>query len=119
MQDRFIESFNGRLHDELLDCEIFYSLAEAKTVVESWRRHLNMPRPHGSLGYKPPGPEVFIPAMTARAAAQTRSAMPLALAPRPTVHSQKPWPLAGGGAVNGALYCLEYGVGRGKGNSGR
>jgi len=61
-------------------------IAEAKIIVESWRRHFNTVRPHGSLGYKPPAPEFFVPAMTARAAAQTRPATPPALAPRPTVH---------------------------------
>ena len=69
-ENGFIESFNARLRDELLDGEIFYTLAEAKIIVESWRRHFNTVRPHGSLGYKPPAPEVFIPAMAARAAAQ-------------------------------------------------
>jgi transposase InsO family protein len=51
-------SFNARLWDELLvllDGEIFYWLAEAKIVIESWRRHYNTVRPHGSLGYKPAG----------------------------------------------------------------
>ena len=71
---------------ELLDGEIFYTLAEAKIIVESWRRHFNTVRPHGSLGYKPPAPEVFVPAMTARAAALSRPAEPTALAPRPTAH---------------------------------
>ena len=85
-ENGFIESFNARLRDELLDGEIFYTLAEAKIVVESWRRHFNTLRPHGSLGYKPPAPEVFIPAMTARAAAQPRPATPPELASRPTVH---------------------------------
>lgn len=85
-ENGFIESFNARLRDELLDGEIFYSLAEAKIVVESWRRHFNTLRPHGSLGYKPPAPEVFIPAMTPRATTQPRPATPPALAPRPTVH---------------------------------
>jgi len=85
-ENGFIESFNARLRDELLDGEIFYTLAEAKIIVESWRRHFNTVRPHGSLGYKPPAPEVFIPAMTARAAAQPRPATPPELASRPTVH---------------------------------
>jgi transposase InsO family protein len=85
-ENGFIESFNARLRDELLDGEIFYTLAEAKIVVESWRRHFNTLRPHGSLGYKPPAPEVFVPAMTARAAAQTGPATPPALASRPTAH---------------------------------
>ena len=69
-----------RLRDELLDGEIFYSLAEAEIVIESWRRHYNTVRPHGSLGYKPPAPEVFVPAIAARAAAQPRPAPPPALA---------------------------------------
>lgn len=85
-ENGFIESFNARLRDELLDGEIFYTLAEAKIIVESWRRHFNTVRPHGSLGYKPPAPEVFIPAMTARAAAQPGPATPPELASRPTVH---------------------------------
>jgi transposase InsO family protein len=54
-------SDNARLRDELLDGEIFYSLAEARILIESWRRHYNTERPHGSLGYKPPAPDVFIP----------------------------------------------------------
>src|SRR4051812_18495094 len=49
----------GRLRDELLDGEIFYTLEEARVVVESWRRHDNSVRPRASLGYKPPAPEVF------------------------------------------------------------
>jgi putative transposase len=70
-ENGFIESFNARLRDELLDGEIFYSLAEARIVIESWRRHYNTERPHGSLGYKPPAPEVFIPAFAARAGSAT------------------------------------------------
>jgi transposase InsO family protein len=85
-ENGFIESFNARLRDELLDGEIFYSLAEAKIVIESRRRHYNTVRPQGSLGYKPPAPEVFVPAMTARAAAQTRPATPPALASRPSMN---------------------------------
>jgi putative transposase len=75
-ENGFIESFNARLRDELLDGEIFYSLAEARIVIESWRRHYNAKRPHASLGYKSPAPEVFIPAFAAPAAAQSRPAAP-------------------------------------------
>ncbi|ODA93783.1 hypothetical protein BFX40_13520 [Mesorhizobium sp. SEMIA 3007] len=57
-----MESFNARLRDELLDGEIFYALPEAKIIIESWHRHYNTVRPHGSIGFKPPAPEVFIPA---------------------------------------------------------
>ena len=85
-ENGFIESFNARLRDELLDGEIFYSLAEARIVVESWRRHNNAKRPHASLGYKPPTPEVFLPAFAARAAAQSRPAAPPALADSPTLN---------------------------------
>ncbi|KLK92599.1 integrase [Microvirga vignae] len=85
-ENGFIESFNARLRDELLDGEIFYSLKEAKIVIESWRRHYNALRPHGPLGYKPPAPEVFVPAMSARAAQQSQPAPPPALASRPSLH---------------------------------
>ena len=46
----------GRLRDELLNGEIFYTLREAQIIIESWRRHYNAIRPHASLGYKPPAP---------------------------------------------------------------
>ena len=51
-ENGFIESFNARLRDELLDGEIFYSLREAQIVIESWRRHYNAVRPHASIGYQ-------------------------------------------------------------------
>jgi transposase InsO family protein len=85
-ENGFIESFNARLRDELLDGEIFYSLKEAKVVIESWRWHYNTLRPHESLGYKPPAPEVFVPAMSARAAQQPQPPAPPALAKRPSLH---------------------------------
>jgi putative transposase len=85
-ENGFVESFNARLRDELLNGEIFYSLKEAKIVIESWRRHYNTLRPHGSIGYKPPAPEVFVPAMSTRTALQSQSAPPPALAERPSLH---------------------------------
>jgi putative transposase len=87
-ENGYIESFNARLRDELLDGEIFYSLKEAKIIIESWRRHYNTVRPHGSLGYKPPAPEVFVPAFAAWPAAQPEPAPPamLTVAPRPTLN---------------------------------
>ena len=66
------ESFNSKLRDELLKGEIFYTLQEAKVIIESWRRHYNTVRPHSSLGYRPPAPEVLVPAS--------------GLAPRPTLN---------------------------------
>ena len=50
------ESFNGKLQDECLKREIFYSLKEAQVVIGTWRDHYNRVRPHSSLGYRPPAP---------------------------------------------------------------
>jgi transposase InsO family protein len=61
-ENGYCESFNSKLRDELLNGEIFYSLAEAQVLIESWRQHYNTKRPHSSLGYKPPAPEAIIPA---------------------------------------------------------
>ena len=64
---------------ELLDGEIFYSLREAEILIESWRRPYNAVRPHASLGYRPPAPEVFLPAFAAWPAAPAGSASPATL----------------------------------------
>ncbi|RZL19439.1 MAG: IS3 family transposase [Sphingomonas sp.] len=87
-ENGYVESFNARLRDELLNGEIFYTLREAQVVIESWRRHYNTVRPHASLGYLPPAPEVFMPAFSAWPAALARPAPPakLPVAERPTVH---------------------------------
>ena len=53
----YSESFNGSLRDELLNGEIFYTLTEARVLIEASRRHYNTVRPHSSLGYRPPAPE--------------------------------------------------------------
>jgi len=55
-ENGYIESFNGKMRDELLSLEIFYSLKEAQVLIEMWRRHYNTIRPHSSLGYRPPIP---------------------------------------------------------------
>jgi putative transposase len=60
-ENGYIESFNGKLRDELLNREVFDTLLEAKVLVERWRREYNQIRPHSSLGYRPPAPEVVIP----------------------------------------------------------
>ena len=59
-ENGYVESFNARLRDELLNGEIFYSLREAQIIIEEWRHHYNTKRPHSSLGYKPPAPESII-----------------------------------------------------------
>ena len=46
--------------DELLNGEIFYTLKEAKIVIENWRRHYNTARPHSSLGYRPLAPAALV-----------------------------------------------------------
>lgn len=56
-ENGYIESFNGKLRDELLNREIFYSLKEAKIIIEQWRKEYNTIRPHSSLHYRPPAPE--------------------------------------------------------------
>lgn len=56
-ENGYCESFNGRLRDELLNGEIFYTLREAQVLIERWRVFYNTRRPHGSLGYRPPAPE--------------------------------------------------------------
>ena len=71
-ENGYVESFNARLRDELLDGEVFYSLREAQVVIESWRRHYNQVRPHASLGYRAPAPEVILPALAARGPGQPR-----------------------------------------------
>lgn len=60
-ENGYVESFNARFRDELLNGEIFYSLKEAQIVIEQWRKHYNTKRPHSALGYKPPAPETIIP----------------------------------------------------------
>jgi putative transposase len=57
----YIESFYGKLRDELLNPEIFDTLLEAQVLCERWRRHYNALRPHSSLGYRRPAPEVLLP----------------------------------------------------------
>jgi transposase InsO family protein len=60
-ENGYCESFNGRMRDELLNGEIFYTLKVAQVVIEDWRKHYNTKRPHSALGYRPPVPEVVMP----------------------------------------------------------
>jgi len=59
-ENGYNESFNGKLRDELLNTEIFYTLKEAQVLIEQWRRHYNEVRPHSSLGYRPPAPKAIV-----------------------------------------------------------
>jgi transposase InsO family protein len=60
-ENGYVESFNGKLSDELLDREVFDTLLEAKVLIERWRRAYNTVRPHSSLRYRPPAPEAIVP----------------------------------------------------------
>lgn len=66
-ENGYIESFNGKLRDELLNGEVFDTVVEARVITEQWRNHYNTIRPHSSLGYRPPAPEMFIPLQLANA----------------------------------------------------
>lgn len=72
-ENGYCESFNGKLRDEVLNGEIFYSLKEARILIEQWRQHYNTQRPHSSLGYRPPAP-------------QTYSRLPLNIESQPVMH---------------------------------
>jgi transposase InsO family protein len=87
-ENGYVESFNGKLRDELLNVEIFNSLREAQILIENWRRHYNTIRPHSALGYRPPAPEIVVPDLAAWPAAQPRPASPttLPLVPRPALN---------------------------------
>ena len=74
----YVESFNGKLRDELLDREIFHTFWEAQVLIERWRRTYNQIRPHSSRGYRPPAPETIRPASPWRS-------RPVATAPPPEV----------------------------------
>jgi len=60
-ENGYCESFNGKLRDECLNREIFYSLREAQILIEQWRVFYNTERPHSSLGYRPPAPKAILP----------------------------------------------------------
>ena len=82
-ENGYCESFNSKLRDELINGEIFYSLAEAKVIIEAWRRYYNTERPHSSLGYRPPAPETIVwPAPNRGSAPPSAQAM----AAKPIMH---------------------------------
>ena len=82
-ENGYCESFNAKLRDELLNGEVFYTLKEASVVIEQWRKHYNGIRPHSSLGYQPPAPEVVI--WPTAPSGSVPSAHP-AIVTRPTMH---------------------------------
>ena len=64
-ENGYNESFNGKLRDEVLNTEIFYTLKEAKVIIEKWRQQYNTFRPHSALGYRPPAPDAVLPSVDA------------------------------------------------------
>lgn len=75
-ENGYVESFNGKLRDELLEREIFFTLLEARVLIERWRVHYNTQRPHSALGYRPPAPEAV--ALTAAPDAVAMARPPIA-----------------------------------------
>jgi transposase InsO family protein len=53
-ENGYVESFNGKLRDELLNSELFLSMAEARWVIDRWRLDYNHHRPHSALDYQTP-----------------------------------------------------------------
>ena len=76
-ENGFCESFNGKLRDERLNGEIFYTLTEARVLIEMWRREYNQIRPHSSLGQQPPAPETWRPAEAASATLRQPRLVPM------------------------------------------
>ena len=68
-ENGYVESFNGRMRDELLNGEIFYTIKEAQVIIEQWRKHYNTKRPHSSLGYRSPVPQSYLIGSTPKMAA--------------------------------------------------
>ena len=92
-ENGYCESFNSKLRDELLNGEIFYSLAEAQVLIEAWRRHFNAVRPHSALKYRPPAPEAIIP--------RGGTVVPWATAPARSESARSPTPtMASANAVH-------------------
>ncbi len=83
-ENGYIESFNARFRDELLNGKIFYSLKEAQVVIEQWRYHYNAVRPHNALGYRPPAPEAITAPSWPFGSAKLRR--PPSLAEKPTMN---------------------------------
>jgi putative transposase len=60
-ENGYVESFNGKLRDELLNREVFYTLLEARVLIEGRRQDYDHVRLHSALGYRPPAPEAIQP----------------------------------------------------------
>lgn len=85
MQNGFIESFNGRMRDELLNETLFFDLDDARTKITAWITDYNDERPHSALGYLTPAP--MPPPSPQRAIG---SATPTSFADRPLLDIRRP-----------------------------
>ena len=74
-ENGYCESFNGKLRDECLNGEIFYSLQEAQIVIEQWREEYNTRRPHSALDYRPPAPGACNPFLLPEPISQPQAVM--------------------------------------------
>ena len=74
-ENGYCESFNGKLRDECLNGEIFYSLKEAQVVIGKWQREYNTERPHSALGYRPPAPAAYNPLVPTNQFSQPQAVM--------------------------------------------
>ena len=63
-ENGYIESFNGKLRNELLNREIFTTLTEAMILIEQWRKEYNQVRPHSARNNRPPAPEAILTVTT-------------------------------------------------------
>src|ERR1039458_6239687 len=76
-ENGYCESFNSKLRDEFLNGEIFYTMKELRVLAERWRVHYNTVRPHSSLGYRPPAPEVWVAKSLGYGEVETATRFPL------------------------------------------
>ena len=74
-ENGYCESFNGKLRDECLNGEIFYSLKEARIVIEQWRQQYNRVRPHAALGYRPPARGAYNPFLLPKPVSRSQAMM--------------------------------------------
>ena len=74
-ENGYCESFNGKLRDECLNGEIFYSLQEAQIVIEQWREEYNTRRAHSALDYRPPAPGACNPFLLPEPISQPQAVM--------------------------------------------
>ena len=74
-ENGYCESFNGKLRDECLNGELFYSLKEAQIVIEEWRVQYHTVRPHSALGYRPPAPVAYSPVLPPKPLSQPQAVM--------------------------------------------